>query len=175
METWLRVPDWRSYEVSDGGNVRSVDRVLADGRHCGGVTLTAKPDAHGYPRVTLRDGNRRKTVKVHVLVMAAFTGPCPEGQQVRHWNDNPLDNTLGNLVYGTPKDNAEDKKRNRENRGIEQAKEQAEETDEAGASWESAVPPHGQATPGKRAGQKRGPDLGFGATPGVATPEGRAA
>ncbi len=71
------------------------------------------------------DDGRIRTVSVHVLVMAAFEGPCPPGLQVRHWNDDPLDNRwapggeagcragLGNLVYGTPKQNAADKLRNR--------------------------------------------------------------
>jgi hypothetical protein len=71
------------------------------------------------------DDGTRQTREVHALVMAAFEGPCPPGRQVRHWNDIPTDNRWapggeaacgpglpGNLVYGTPKQQWDDKLRN---------------------------------------------------------------
>lgn len=45
---------------------------------------------------------------VHTLVAAAFLGPRPEGMQVRHADGDRTNNTLGNLCYGTPKDNMQD-------------------------------------------------------------------
>ena len=45
---------------------------------------------------------------VHRLVAAAFLGPCPQGMQVRHGEAGALDNGIGNLCYGTAKDNAQD-------------------------------------------------------------------
>ena len=39
-ERWRAVPGWPGYEVSDLGRVRSVPRILSDGRRAGGL-----PDA----------------------------------------------------------------------------------------------------------------------------------
>jgi len=54
--------------------------------------------------------------------MEAFAGPCPDGQQVRHLDGNPLNNRWapgetdeeviaagGNLRYGTPKESCKDR------------------------------------------------------------------
>ena len=54
--------------------------------------------------------------------MRAFVGPCPDGQQVRHLDGNPVNNRWapgataeeviaagGNLIYGTPAENCEDR------------------------------------------------------------------
>lgn len=61
---------------------------------------------NGYPIVSLY-GRIRRTV--HSLVLEAFMGPPPEGQQVRHKNGNRGDARLSNLAYGTQKDNEADK------------------------------------------------------------------
>jgi hypothetical protein len=42
---------------------------------------------------------------VHVLVAAAFLGPCPDGQEVRHLDGDKLNNCLDNLIYGTRSEN----------------------------------------------------------------------
>lgn len=113
LERWLPVPGWDGYEVSDTGRVRSVDRVLSDGRVAGGVILARS--AHRYPQVTLSDGWRTRRVAVHKLVKLAFTGPS-RGRQVRHLDDNPQNCHLSNLKYGTQKQNEQDKKRNKRKR-----------------------------------------------------------
>jgi hypothetical protein len=51
----------------------------------------------------------RETRKVHRLVLEAFVGPCPEGMCCRHLDGNPLNNRLGNLRWGTGRENWEDK------------------------------------------------------------------
>ena len=45
---------------------------------------------------------------VHRLVLEAFVGPCPEGQECRHLNGDPGDNRLENLVWGSPLENSLD-------------------------------------------------------------------
>jgi hypothetical protein len=125
-ETWQSIPGFSSYEASDRGGIRSVDRVLAGGRRCKGQVLAQRLSTRGYPQVNLNaDDGTRQTREVHALMMAAFEGPCPPGRQVRHWNDVPTDNRWapggeancgpgrpGNLVYGTPKQQWDDKLRN---------------------------------------------------------------
>ncbi len=53
-----------------------------------------------YPEV---EGNL-----VHRLVMAAFIGPCPEGYEVMHKDDNRANARLDNLCYGTHQENVQD-------------------------------------------------------------------
>jgi hypothetical protein len=117
-ERWLAAPGYvGSYEVSDQGRVRSIDRTIV----CkNGVVKPIKgrvlsPGVRGgYAQVNLaRDAKDHKMHDIHWLVLAAFVGPRPEGQWVRHLNDNPIDNWLDNLEYGTPAQNAEDRIRNR--------------------------------------------------------------
>ncbi|MDN6440479.1 MAG: NUMOD4 motif-containing HNH endonuclease [Acidipropionibacterium jensenii] len=114
-ERWNAIPGYEGlYEVSDLGNVRSVDRWLETkagvNRFYRGKTLKAVPSTFGHLTVQLGADNRKL---IHRLVMEAFVGPCPEGMWVCHWNDIPTDNRLSNLRYGTPKGNSADLKRNK--------------------------------------------------------------
>jgi Trp operon repressor len=64
----------------------------------------------GYKTVSVcMDGGRRTTRHVHVLVLTAFRGPKPEGMEARHLDGNPANNALGNLAWGTRKENMADK------------------------------------------------------------------
>lgn len=65
----------------------------------------------GYAVVNLRTGGRTFHRHVHRLVLEAFVGPCPPGQQARHFPDNDRTNCkLGNLRWGTQSENEQDKK-----------------------------------------------------------------
>lgn len=67
----------------------------------------------GYPLVCVRFRNGRYcAVHVHTLVARAFIGPRPKGQDVRHLDDNELNNRPSNLAYGTRKMNMADAFRN---------------------------------------------------------------
>lgn len=113
VERWLPVIDYEGlYEVSDAGQVRSVDRVNINSRgvsrHLKGVTLRATPTPGGYPAVSLSRGNVIRTHPLHRLVLNAFIGPRPDGLVVRHLNGDPTDNRLENLTYGTQAENCQD-------------------------------------------------------------------
>jgi HNH endonuclease/NUMOD4 motif len=108
-ERWLPVPGWEGlYDVSDWGRIRSLPRPPG---HLGPKTvriLKGQALKAGYRQVHLcRDGSTAM-LYVHRLVMAAFAGPCPEGQEVRHLDGNPGNNRLSNLTYGTHTENAQD-------------------------------------------------------------------
>lgn len=72
------------------------------------------PKTNPYPLVALYRGGREKpSVRpVHRLVLEAFVGPCPKGMLCRHGDDNPLNNNVSNLSWGTPKENQRDRRRN---------------------------------------------------------------
>lgn len=116
LENWKPVPGWENaYEVSDLGQVRSMDRcVCARGgktRTHRGRVLRPTVIKDGYLRVKLSANGRQILKTVHRLVLLAFVGPCPEGKQVCHGNGDPKDNRLSNLRYGSVTENHADRKK----------------------------------------------------------------
>ena len=118
-EQWLPVVGFEGiYEVSDHGNVRSLDRFIDNPLPTGvirrqfirGRTLRQQIARHsGYPYVDLKSGKLRRMTPIHRLVAEAFVGPKPGwADLVRHLNGNPDDNRAENLAYGTYSDNMSD-------------------------------------------------------------------
>jgi hypothetical protein len=115
-ETWRPVVGLEgSYEVSDLGNVRSLDRRV-NAPQSGGFRLirgrALKPSLHnsGYLCVTLCSGKGREQKRlIQALVLEAFAGPCPPGMESLHGPGGPLDNRWPeNLRWGTRTDNVAD-------------------------------------------------------------------
>jgi len=96
--SWAICPNYPSYEVSSEGMVRraSTGHVLA---------FNIKKGGHPYHRVKLSESGKARLVLVHRLVLEAFVGPCPEGCQTLHSDDDPSNNRLENLSWGTAKEN----------------------------------------------------------------------
>lgn len=63
----------------------------------------------GKLSVKLGKNNR---AMVHHLVLEAFAGLRPPGAYGLHWDDDPANNCIENLRWGTPTDNMHDKVRN---------------------------------------------------------------
>lgn len=112
-EIWRDIPGFEgTYQVSDLGRVRSLDRLVhhptcfgAD-HHCRVRGRLLRPHLmhSGHHAVQLVNGEKRKervNVKIHALVLLAFVGPYPEGLEIRHLNGIPSDNRLANLEYAT--------------------------------------------------------------------------
>lgn len=99
-ERWLPVVGLAGrYEVSDLGGFRN-SRT--------GVIRRPGPN-RGYQQVNIMTGGRRIAVKIHRAVLEAFVGPCPAGMECRHRDNNPSNNHLTNLAWGTPVENAADR------------------------------------------------------------------
>lgn len=63
-----------------------------------------------YYYTIISDENfNQKTVKIHVLVAEAFLEPRPPGAIVCHKDNDPTNNHVSNLKWGTYKSNMEDK------------------------------------------------------------------
>jgi len=71
-------------------------------------------DGHPYVGGLKRtDESKTESLVVYKLLYSHFSDvPLPPGQQVRHFNDHPLDLRRCNLKPGTPAENAEDAVRN---------------------------------------------------------------
>ncbi|QZE10566.1 hypothetical protein SEA_SCOOBYDOOBYDOO_251 [Mycobacterium phage ScoobyDoobyDoo] len=63
----------------------------------------------GHLRLNL---DTNKTRLVHRLVLEAFVGPCPPGMETRHLDDDPSNNRLSNLCWGTRLENTMDRVQN---------------------------------------------------------------
>lgn len=116
METWKPVLGYEgTYEISDHGNLRSVTREVPHARFgtavINGKDIKLKTHKDGYWVATLHKDGARKNRMAHVLVLEAFVGPRPEGMETRHLDGNPKNNRLENICWGTPVENAADKKR----------------------------------------------------------------
>lgn len=121
MENWRAVVGYEGgYEVSDLGNVRSITRQVPYGRS--GCTIYKGRDLkltklkNGYLAVKLALAGRTRTTYVHELVLKAFVGPRPhteERGEIRHLDGNKTNNNLGNLKYGTVRENVADRMRHK--------------------------------------------------------------
>lgn len=115
-EQWRPVVGYEGlYEVSDHGNVRSLDREVRKANRWGGVsvcTLIGKPLAskadRGYRQVTLSRDGVPWDVRVHTLVLTAFDGPRPVGCEALHGDGDGSNNVRRNLRWGTSSENGLD-------------------------------------------------------------------
>lgn len=113
MEKWLPVAGHEGrYEVSNQGRVRSLDRINARGQKIKGRILKERPLPNGRPRVSIAADGRAVDAYVYHLALTAFVGPRPEGMECLHWDDDPTNNALDNLRWGTRVDNMRDMSRN---------------------------------------------------------------
>ena len=116
-ERWLPVPGYEGhYSVSDRGRVRSEGRTITDRngnrRKVSGRILKTRKLPSGHLSVNLAKNRKQEKRYVHRIVLEAFVGEAPPGTQACHWNDDPADNRLENLRWGTSGDNTLDMVRN---------------------------------------------------------------
>lgn len=103
LDCWETLPGSDGvYEVSNTGLIRS-----NFGRRQHLLKPTKAPSGYWYVTITGRGKQY-----VHRLVLEAFRGPCPEGWVCRHLDDNPDNNSLSNLVWGTESENMYDRVKN---------------------------------------------------------------
>lgn len=113
-EQWKDIAGFEGYyQVSDMGNVRSLDRMVNHAR--GGTalkkgkSLTKTKIWSGYEKVCLAKNGRPFSRSVHSLVCESFHGPRPtSNHQVSHGNGVRNDNRASNLRWATPKENNAD-------------------------------------------------------------------
>lgn len=105
-EQWLPVVGYEGlYKVSDRGNVRSLRRKVIDSQGRTHVYPARKKKCQlarkGYLKVSLCRDGKQKNCYVHLLVAAAFIGPCPDGYVVDHIDKDSGNPRLANLQHMT--------------------------------------------------------------------------
>ena len=118
MEIWKSVKGYEGlYEVSNFGNVKSVEReVFVKGksnvvRKCVYKSKILKPFLYQRKKsdnkekqIVLSKQGKTKTFRVQILVVDSFLGDR-KGLEINHINGNSLDNRLENLELITRKEN----------------------------------------------------------------------
>lgn len=66
-------------------------------------------DTDGYLRIATRRAGNGVYTPVHHAVLMAWVGPKPDGMQARHLDGNKRNNSVGNLCWGTCRENLADR------------------------------------------------------------------
>lgn len=108
-EEWQPIVGWEDYyAVSDQGRIRRVvgGKGSRSFGRCKQLTVSNRRAV-----VCLNRPDVQETKLVHRLVLAAFAGDCPPGNEACHNDGNALNNRLSNLRWDTPQSNADDRVR----------------------------------------------------------------
>lgn len=110
MEIWKSIPNYEGlYEVSNYGNVRSLDREVIDKNgkilFKKGKILKKLLNDYGYFHVILSKQNKLKTHTVHRLVGIAFIDNPYNKIEINHINGIKTDNRVDNLEWCTRSEN----------------------------------------------------------------------
>lgn len=96
-EIWKDVVGWEGlYRVSNMSRLYSTKN---------NIILKPGVGGKGYHYVTLYGNGSSRGFAVHRLVLIAFVGPCPEGVEACHYDNNKINNKLENLRWDTPINN----------------------------------------------------------------------
>lgn len=112
-EKWRPAPGFEGlYEVSSLGRVKSLARTTSQGVRLKETIRKASAQKSGHLWLRFCKNGRRTKQNIHRLVLETFVGPCPEGLETCHHDDDPANNTLENLRWGTRSSNMRDRIRN---------------------------------------------------------------
>jgi hypothetical protein len=106
-EIWKDIIGYENYyQISNYGNVKSLERSF----HLGGIRkekiLKFSINTSGYFQVTLQKNGEKKNYLVHKLVALHFI-PNPDNKsEINHKDGNKLNNLINNLEWCTRSENA---------------------------------------------------------------------
>ena len=114
VEIWKPIPEFETeYEVSNLGNVKSLDRIVIRGNSTIQIKGRIKKsyiDNSGYRIIMLCKNGKAKTFGLHRIIAKTFI-PNPDSKpEVDHINTNRADCSLENLRWVTHKENNNNEK-----------------------------------------------------------------
>ena len=103
---WKSVKDYEGlYEVSNYGEVKSLERLDSRGRKVKEKLLSPGKTENGYLYVNLYKNGIKKPVRINRLVYSTFVGDIPDRLEVNHLDENKENNRVDNLNLMTSKEN----------------------------------------------------------------------
>lgn len=118
-EIWKGIPDFDGYEISNYGKIKSY-KIRLKGVGNWEINYNKTPRIlkftkhyKGYLMVQLSQNGKQKRFMVHKLIALTFLGLPPKGKtQIRHLDDNKINNCVSNLKWGNGKENFKDRLKN---------------------------------------------------------------
>lgn len=105
------MPGFPNYRISSAGEVWSAGYRDRRGWWRKPKRIGGGRDGSGYRQVALVGPDGQRMRKVHLLLCEAWHGSRPAGMQARHQDGDQLNNTPGNVTWGTPSENMRDQVR----------------------------------------------------------------
>jgi hypothetical protein len=109
MEIWKDVKGYEGlYQVSNLGNIKSIDRVVPRGVHnirIKGTLRKSKINNRGYLSLTLCKNGKYKHFVLHRLVLESFKDNLLNKEFVNHKDGDKLNNNINNLEWCTCSEN----------------------------------------------------------------------
>ncbi len=107
LEIWKDIPNYEGlYQVSNIGNVKSLDRIDCSNRKLKGNNLSQTRDKY-YARVSLYKNGTSKTYRIHLLMAMSFLNHTPSRiYHVDHIDGNSFNNSLDNIRIVTARENS---------------------------------------------------------------------
>jgi hypothetical protein len=104
-EEWRVIAAFPAYAVSSFGRIKRITGAM--GTKVGRIL---RPRLRGpYYYMTFSIDRKESYKAVHTIVCETFHGPRPPGHQVCHGEKGSTDNSVGNLRWGTPQENNDDR------------------------------------------------------------------
>lgn len=132
-EIWRSIPSAPAYAASSCGRIKrtAVTHGGFGSKRIPKGVLKQRPLPTGHMQVTISMNNKRMTRLVHRLVAEAFiANDDPSKNCVCHRDDDPRNNALSNLFWGSKADNSADMvSKNRQKRGSEIVQSKLSEDD----------------------------------------------
>ena|ERR1051325_3775276 len=95
---------WKAIERSPAYSISSLGRVKGPKGW-----ILKQPIRNGYCSISLYTDKKTFTREnTHTLVLETFVGPRPDGFHARHLDGDRKNNSVSNLRWGSPKENAAD-------------------------------------------------------------------
>ena len=105
MEKWKDIVGYENYyQVSNLGNIRSVNRITFDGRKLKGKPIKLSINKFGYEKFNVSTKKGQKQLRVHRCVLQSFN-PINENLIVNHIDGVKTNNKLENLEWCTDSEN----------------------------------------------------------------------
>jgi len=109
-EEWRDIKGWEgSYQASNFGRIRSVDRFVKDKKDfqkkIKGKIINPSMGTHGYLSISLYNNGISKTYTVHKIIAITFIEPIRGKNFINHIDGNKINNHLSNLEHVTRSEN----------------------------------------------------------------------